>query len=282
MNWDDIQYFLAVAEGGTLSAAARSLCVEHSTVARRIALLEEQLGIRLFDRMARGWQLTEEGKDLLPCAQEIQENTQRIRRIADRSASLSGSVRLSAPPLVAYHLLAPLIPKLRHSLPNVEIELLSELQDANLHRREADIALRMRRPKQLDLVAKLITTIPYALYAHHDYLEHHTADQWQFVGYEKSMQSAPQQQWLDEQLNGREMIFRSNDLHVLAKAIEQNIGVGVLPCFLEASYPQLKQLSTPACPISRDLWLVIHPDLRRSPRVRAVADELIRWFEATL
>lgn len=279
MNWNDIQYFLALVDGGNLSAGARSLSVEHSTIARRIEQLEQQLGIRLFDRMQRGWQLTKEGKDLLNASRQMAEGAQRIQRIANASTTLSGSVRVSVPPLIGYHLITPFIPRLRTKLPSIEVELVSDLQNADLHRREADIALRMRRPDHPNLVARRIASLPYALYASKEYLENTPPDQWQFVGYEKSMQATPQQQWLDSQLNNRTVSFRSNDLHVLAMAIEQNVGVGVLPSFLEGSYSRIEKIDTPSCPVVRDLWLVIHPDLRRSPRVRAIADEIIQWFE---
>lgn len=278
-NWDDIRYFLALVEAGSLSATARLLSVEHSTVSRRIDLLEQQLGIRLFDRMPRGWLLTEEGKSLIAPAQQMLEGAQRIKRIVSASTSLAGTVRVSVPPLLGKYLLAPHLPRLRESLPEIALELVSELQDVDLHRREADIALRMRRPEQPDLAARLLTQIPYGLYASSDYLEKHSPKQWQFVGYEKSMHTAPQQQWLDSQLDNRPIIFRSNDLHVLATAVMQGVGIGILPLFLQTLYPNLTMPSHPICPIKRDLWLVIHPDLRRSPRVRAVADEIIRWFE---
>ncbi|MBU6953382.1 LysR family transcriptional regulator [Hahella sp. HN01] len=278
INWDDIRYFLALAEAGGLSAAARTLSVEHSTVARRVDMLERELEVKLFDRLPRRWRLTEDGQNLLEPARRMASQAQSFTRIADGMSGLSGSVRISTPPLLASLILAPHLGELRKQLPHIELELVGDLQNADLHEREADIALRMRRPEEPDLAARPLAKLQYGLYGGHDYLATRSQEQWEYVGYERSMQFAPQQQWLDT-LPHSPLVFRSNDLNVLASAIVGGVGVGVLPCFMERFYPQLQPIQEPACPIVRELWLVIHPDLRRSPRVRKVADALIALFE---
>ncbi|MBR9884038.1 MAG: LysR family transcriptional regulator [Oceanospirillales bacterium] len=278
LNWDYVRYFLALVEAGSLSAAARQLQVEHSTVARRLDQLERQLGVRLFDRMPRGWQLTGDGKMLLEPAKQMQESELRIQRIMDGCVSLSGRVRVSVPPMLGRYLLTPHLLELRKQLPQVELELVSDLQSADLHRREADIALRLHRPEQLDLATRKLADLPFGLFASPAYLHLHAPEQWEFVGYEHSMNAAPQQQWLESQLGARRVVFRSNDLHLLAAAVVQGVGIGVLPRFLQPVYPELQLVSDPAWPVNRELWLVIHPDLRRSPRVRAVADLISSWF----
>jgi len=280
MNWDDIRYFLAVVEGGSLSAAARSLAVEHSTVGRRVDMLEQQLGVRLFERLPRSWQLTEEGKALVEPARRISDGAQGFLRVVNATSSMAGRVRISVPPLLGSHILARHLNTLRRQLPLVKLEIVGDLQDTDLHRGEADIALRMRRPDKPDLATRPLAKIEFGLYAGREYLQTRRREHWEYVGYEQSMQTAPQQQWLESQVESRSIVFRSNDLHMLANAIVHGVGVGVLPLFFGQSLPQLQLLSEPACPVVRDLWLVVHPDVRRSPRVRAVADAIIQLFES--
>lgn len=274
LNWDDLRYFLALVDTGSVTGAARRLSVEHTTVSRRIAALESALGLRLFDRLPRRWSLTPEGENLLPQARRLEEEALSLQRAAAGVAPLSGTVRISAPPVLASHLLVPRLTSLRRSLPGVTLELVGESREANLTRREADIALRLSRPTAEGLVARPLVEIGYGLYGMRSYVAEVNSADWAFVGYEESLMGTPQQQWLEKTANDRAFSFRSNDLGSLCQAVKGGLGVGVLPNFLAGDDPSLVLLS-PACPVTRTLWLVMHPDVRRSPRVRAVADGIV-------
>lgn len=278
LNWDDLRYFLAVVDTGSLTGAARQLRVEHTTVSRRVEALEKSLGLRLFDRLPRQWQLTAEGESLVPGVRRLEDEALSLQTAAAGVAPLSGTVRISAPPVVASYLLVPQLGPLSVKLPGICLEVVGETRDANLFRREADIALRMPRPKASGLAARPLIEVGFALYASRHYLAEHGAKHWAFVGYEESLLDTPQQQWLEKTTAGRPFTFRSNDLNMLLQAVRSGLGVGVLPHFLARNDPLLVPIASPECPVKRTLWLVLHPDVRRSPRVRAVADEVVEIF----
>ncbi len=277
LRWDDVRYFLELARQGSLSAAARSLRVEHSTVARRVAALEQQIGIRLFDRLPRSWTLTPDGEQLLQHAQRIEAEALAFSRASAGAGALRGTVRLSAPPVFASHFLVPRLAGLRHRWPGITIDLAGEAREANLYRREADLALRLSRPGEPGLAARPLAQIGYGLYGSAAWIER-APQEWAFVGYNDSLRATPQQQWLEQVAGERPFALRSNDLGTLHQACRAGFGIAVLPHFLARDDPALFALPGHPCPVGRKLWLVVHPDVRRSPRVQAVADALVALF----
>lgn len=277
-QWDDIRFFLALARAGSLSGAARSLQVEHSTVARRVESLELALGLRLFDRLPRGWQLTAEGETLAAQAQCMEDEALAFSRAASGVASFSGTVRISAPPTFASHFLAPRLRPLRQRWPAVQLELAGESRQANLARREADIAIRLLRPSAPGLVVRALADMGFGLYGSKEWLTR-PEEEWEFLGYDESLREAPQQQWLEKFAGQRAMVLRSNELGSLHQAARAGMGVALLPHFLGKGDRQLRLAARHPCLARRKLWLVMHPDLRRSPRVRAVADALVEIIE---
>jgi len=269
-DWNDLRYFLAVIEAGSLSGAARALGVEHTTVARRIEALEQVLGLRLFDRFARGWSLTDAGQSLLPQARRIGDDVLGLLRQAAGASSAQGTVRISAPPAIAAHWIAPRLAALRPHLDAIDIELAAEAGHADLSRRDADIALRYQRPAAPDMAVRAVAQVQYRVCATAAYVAGHAAEDWEFIGYDDSLSEAPQQQWLEEFANGRRFTFRSNDLATIHNAALTGAGVAVLPDYLDGP-PALPGID---CPIQRQLWMVIHDDVRKSARVRKVADLL--------
>lgn len=279
LSWDDIRYFLALARIGSLSGAARKLGVEHSTVSRRVEALETSLGLRLFDRLPKGWHLTPEGETLAKQAARLDEEAQGFSRIALGVSALQGTVRLSAPPVMAGHFLVPHLAALRARWENIELEVIGETRDANLARGEADLAIRMSRPSAPGLVARCIGQMGYGLYAENGYAQRAEAD-WEFLGYDDSLIQVPQQQWLSQIAGQRRYVFRSNDLSALLNAARCGLGLAVLPHFLAAQDERLELIESQPCPIIRPIWLVMHPDVRRSPRVRLLADLLTDIMQA--
>ena len=281
-DWNDLRFFLALIDAGTLSGAARALGVEHTTVARRIDALEAPLKMRLFDRFPKGWSLTPAGTALVPYARRLEDDMHALMRIATGSATLSGVVRISAPPALAAYLLAPHLRVTLRRLPDIEIELLGEAREADLTRRDADIALRFRRPTAPGLVVRRLATIQYSLFAHARYLAESAPQQWEFLGYNDSLRDTPQQQWLDKIKGERRYCLRTNDLGALFLAAAAGTGVTVLPDYLGRQNPELVRIESASCPIKRKLWMVMHEDVRRSAPVRAIADEIIALFGAEL
>lgn len=269
-DWNDLRYFLAVTAAGTLSAAARALGVEHTTVSRRIEALERVLAVRLFDRFARGWALTEAGKALLPQAQRVENEIHGLLRQATGANTGLGTVRISAPPAIAAHWIAPGLPQMRAKLEGVDIELGAEPAQVDLSRREADIAIRFKRPQSPDLAVRQIAIVQYYLCATPEYLASKMASEWEFIGYDESLADTPQQQWLMAFTAGRRIILSSNDLSVIASATRAGAGIAALPNYLATG------LIIPGCdcPVQRKLWMVIHDDVRKSPSVRRAADAI--------
>lgn len=278
LQWDDVRHFLELARQGSLSGAARRLGVEHSTVARRVEALELSLNLRLFDRLPRGWQLTPEGETLAAQARRLEDEALAFSRAALGVSALQGTVRLSAPPVVASHFLVPRLAPLRRHWPGIDLEIVGESREANLARGEADLALRLSRPNAPGLVARSLGEMGYGLYAAPGYSQR-PAEEWEFLGYDESLRQVPQQQWLEAVAAGRRFILRSNDLAALYQGARAGLGVTVLPHFLGRHDPALAVVEGPPCPVQRELWLVMHPDVRRSPRVRAVADALAQLVQ---
>ena len=282
MDWGDLRYFVALAKRGTLSGAARDLGAEHTTVARRITALEDALGVRLFERGAKGYALTPEGERIVENAYRIEDEVFGLQRqIASGALGLSGTVRISAPPAFASNFLIPHLAELRRSHPGIILEIAGENHAVSLSRREADIAVRMGRPEPASVVARQIGRLGYGLYGTRDYLSQVAEPDWVFVAYDERLDHTLQQRWLLSIVDDRPLVFRANDLPGLLAAVTSGIGLGVLPRFLGDSNPTLQRLPMDASPAARELWLVVHPDMRRSPRVRAVLDFLAEMVRSS-
>ena len=275
--WDDVRYFLEVARQGKLTAAARVLGVEHSTVSRRVTALEKRLGIRLFDRLPKSWNLTNEGEELLTHARRIEEEALAFSRASMGVGALRGVVRISAPPVFASHFLVTRLAALRHRWPGITIEMVGEARQANLYRREADLAIRLSRPEEPGLATKPLAEMGYGLYAAAGWADR-PPQEWEFIGYDDALRETPQQKWLEKLSAGRPFILRSNDLAALYQACRVGLGLAVLPHFLARDDPALFAFPEYSCPMNRPIWVVIHPDVRRSPRVKIVADTLTDLF----
>lgn len=295
MSWDDLRYFLAVMRGGSLSAAARALQVQHSTVARRIDALESALGIRLFDRLPRGWPPTDEGLHLAEHAARVEADVHAFARAAQGAAALDGVVRVSASPVFASHFLAPRLARAQRAWPALRIDLMGEMHAANLYAREADLAVRLSRPSEPGLAARRLGTMRFALCASPDWADA-PPDTWAFLGYDDALAQMPQQQWLERFAAGRRFAFIANDLAALHRACVAGAGVALLPRFLvdtsateadadpgtqaladpslSTAAALVELTSAPRCDVEREIWLVVHPDVRRSPRVQRVADAI--------
>lgn len=278
LPWDDVRYFLALTRTGSLSAAARLLAVEHSTVARRVESLERALGLRLFDRLPRGWQLTGEGEELLGLAERMEEHAFAFERAAVGAGKLHGIVRLSAPPGLSSAFLVPRIAALREQWPEITLEVIGETREVSLARREADLALRLGRPAEPELVIRSLGEVGMGLYARQDYAARNEA-QWEFVGFEDSLRHVPYQQWLEHYAGTRHFALRSNDASAVYGAVRAGLGIGCLPHYQASREAELILLDTPEKPPARDVWLVLHADVRRSPRVRLIANLVTEIFE---
>lgn len=271
MNWDDYRCFLTLARAGSFSGAARMLHVDHTTVARRITALETDLGVKLVERLAREVALTDTGRKLAAMGERVEEAMADIvRTAAGAKTHLAGVVHISAPPSLATMVLAPKLAALRRQHPEIDIILSGEKNFANLNRREADIALRLSRPQSPGLIARKLRDVPFFFYASHTYGRQE--EEWDFISYDETQDSLPQQAWLLARLGSRRVILRSSDAGAQVQAAAAGLGVAVLPDYLGDSDPRLTRLQSALTPPSREVWMLVHDDIRRVPCVRAVMD----------
>jgi DNA-binding transcriptional LysR family regulator len=280
LDWGNLRFFLELVRTGSLSAAAERLGVDRNTVARRVGALEEELGLALFDRGPQGWICTAGGRELSELASRVEEDVLAIARHADaRDPAVEGSVRLTTATHIAAHLLAPALPALRERHPGLLLEVATDQRTFDLTKREADLALRMGRPRDAGLVTRKLSTVGYRLYAARGSAAGRRAAidlaEDPFVGFDDSLAGIPQERWLARLAPDRRMTFRCNSTASILAAARAGLGVAVLPCFVADRDPELVRLDGPVPP-DHELWLLVHGDLRRSPRVAAV----IEWVDA--
>lgn len=297
LNWNDLHYFVYLVNQHTLSAAAEKLGVQHSTVARRVEKLEQALNIKLFNRMGKRYHLTEEGKLLYAQTCEVEESIDRLKRIANEQTALQGRVIISAPPVLAHTLLLPHLSKFYQRHPDICLCLQGDVHYSDLYKREADIALRLGRPSQDGLVIRKLTDVYYRLYVHQSvYHQYHLPlpqQQLAFIEFKANPKLFAWAKHIQQQVNAR-VVFSSNDFYMTKQAICLGIGMGFLPEFMVAQSDNLIVLNpvdwvvaglsenndvvTMPAYQTAELYLVMHSDVRRAARVRAVADWLIRML----
>jgi DNA-binding transcriptional LysR family regulator len=280
-DWEDLRHFVVLAREGTLSAAARLLGVDHATVARRVAALEADTGLKLIDRRARSYQLTDDGKRIAATAMPMEQAAFAVgRAVQAAKPDLRGEVSISSPPSLANALIAPQLFRLRHRHPGIRIKLIGEKRTASLNRREADVALRLSRPREPGLIARKIGSFGFGLYGAPIYLKQTPRHALAFIAYDDSMDDAPQQKWLQAMAAGQEIVLRTNDLENQAAAARTGVGLAVLPQFLGDPDPRLERYDVAPAPPSREVWLLVHRDLRQTPLVRAVLEFLTDCIKA--
>jgi len=283
MDWSILRDFIAVAETGSLSQAARRLRVSQPTLSRRIAQLELQLKAQLFQRTPRGLLLTDAGESVLAGARRVEEEALAIERQADAAQqTLTGTVRLSVTETLGTLWLPKRLAAFHTKYPGVCVEVLVDNRAANLVRREADIAMRLFRPDQPDLIARHVGEVVMGLYAARDYLaregtpttvahlRHHF-----LVGFDEGMGARNEAvQRLERCFTPEKIVHRSSSFIGQLHATQQGIGLGVHDCFVADSDPNLQRIMPEQFEHRMEVWLVTHADMRRSARIRAVYDFL--------
>lgn len=274
-DWENLHHFVALAREGSLSAAARALRVDHATVARRVAALEAETGMKLVDRRARSYSLTEIGRRVAATAAPMEDAAFAVARAALAAGpGLHGEVTISSPPSMTNVLIAPQLVRLRARHPGISLTLIGEKRTASLNRREADIAVRLARPAEPGLIARKAGRIGFSLYGSPQYLQETPPAAFAFIAYDSSMDGSPQQKWLNAIHAGREIALRSSDLESQVAAARSGMGLAVLPHFIGDYTPGLRRWKMESASDRRDVWLIVHRDLRNTPLVRAVMEFL--------
>ena len=288
INWDDMRYFLAVAETGSLSAASRRLHVAQPTVGRRIQALESGLKARLFEHFSHGYTLTAIGEQLLEHAQTMEQAALRIeRRAAGIEQQIAGPVGVATTEGLGYWLTAKL-PLLRERYPQLELELMIDMSLIDMLRRQADVALRVGGPGSDALVGRCVGQVGFGLFAAPDYLAQ--------VGEPRSMEelaehtliestgaiaALAQVKQLREAAREATISLKCNHITVQMGAARAGLGLLALPVYYRLiGADELRQVLKDIFTPKLDLWLVSHPDLRASARVRAVLTFIAEQVQA--
>lgn len=280
MNWDDVRIFLAIARHGQILGAARSLGLNHATVARRLTALEQSLGSRLFHRRTVGTELTTDGERVLEAAELMESASLVARQAAGADSAVEGSVRIGAPDGFGVAFLAPRIGELVERHPGLRVELVPVPRTFSLSRREADIAVTLERPREGRLVARKLTDYRLGLYASRDYLARHGTPlevselaTHRLVGYVSDLLFTTSLDYTAEFLKGWRSAVSVSSAMGQTEAVRAGAGIGILHGFMarldDALVPVL-----PARRLTRSYWTVVHEDLRTIRRVTLVADFL--------
>ena len=288
-SWDDLRLFAAIAAEGSLSAAARRLKLSQPTMGRRLQALEERMGAKLLERTSGGpggsYVLTPKGAELLPLVERMVEAGEAIERARpDFGEDATGTVRIASGHLTI-RFIARRVAELMAELPGIELELFSSYSVANLSRREADIAIRNRRPEEGRLVARSLPQYSYAVFGARSYVEAHpeaaTEARYQscrWIGFDDTRGRSESFEWLCAKI-GRVPEIRCSNAGTILNALVTGAGLAVMPCWVAAEEPSVLQLTAPIEDVDRDvMWLVVHEDMRNRPRVRLVADRLAAMF----
>ena len=281
MDWENLRHFAALAATGSLSGAARQLGVEHATVARRISSLEAALGVKLVDRRGRRLILTADGDRIAAITERIELDAQAIGRVADGARSeLKGKVTISAPPALAAAMLTVPLVELQKGNPGLTIHLVGEVRSVALERREADIAVRLSRPEDGDLTVMKLGEIVFHPYASAAYLAETPEAEWCFIGYDAPMDRSVQQLALEELAAGRRLAFQASTSEIQHAAVLAGAGIAMLPDFVVAAETSLVRVRQDSPPLVRDVWLVVHTDIKGAALIRTVVKAITKAFSA--
>jgi len=281
-SWDFYRTFLAVLEHGSLSAAARELGLTQPTVGRHILALEQSVGAELFTRSQQGLLPTDTALVLKPYAETLASTTAALLRAASGSKDkVSGTVRISASEVIGAEVLPPILAKLQAGFPDLIVELSASDTVEDLLQREADIAVRMVAPAQEALLARHIGIISLGLFAHRSYIERYGKPETleelrrhKLIGFDRQTAYIRMMTKRYPMLEGVSFSFRSDHSIALHNALRAGIGIGFLQIPLAGRDPVLVQL-LPEIEVEIDTWIVMHENLKTSPRCRVTFDALV-------
>ena len=276
MNWDDLRVVLAIAQEGTLSGAARSLRVTHSTVFRRLGAIEGNLGVRLFERFRDGYSATPAGEAAAALAGRFASEFVALeRRLSGQDLRPSGTVRIATTDTICTMLMRH-VPALRLAHPEIHLEITISNAMANLTRREADVALRPVPGAPETLVGRRIADVAHAIYCSTAYIARHRngdSNSYEWVGLDDTLATTVIGRWMHGNVRDARIAVRVDGLPAARDAARAGMGVALLPCYLGDEDDGLRRLM-PATAVRSVLWLLTHNDLKRTARIRAVMDFL--------
>lgn len=273
MNWEDLRTFLAIAKEGNLSEAARALGLTQPTLGRRLKALQQRSGARLLERTPNGFVLTATGEAVLANAERMEAEALAIdRSISGKDVRLEGVVRITTIEIFANTLIVETAARVRALHPGIALEVVPDSRTFSLSKREADIALRVSPFEGNELVARRVGALRFGAYANPIYLADRPVPD-RLLTVLDDQQHLDESRWFSAQFADAQIALGSNDRDVLAAAAAAGLGIACLPRFRAEREKTLRKLDCGEEP-SRPIWLGVHGDLRHTPRIRTVLDEL--------
>lgn len=272
MNWDDLRLLRAVGAQGSFSGAAAELGLDHSSVSRRMRAFEKRLGVGLFERLPGGLGLTAAGAELFEAAQRMAEDaTAAERRVTGRDSELRGEIRFATVDATARKLM-PVLREFLALYPGIRLEINLSQQLANLSRREADVVLRATNTPPETYVGRRIARHVFPVFAAASLVARSGADApleaFPWVCWENGLG----RDWMARNVPAARIACQVNTALGMEEAVRAGIGIGHLAAFGADGDPGFRRLRPPAEDLALDIWLLIHPDLRRNARIRAFTD----------
>ena len=281
-DWNQVRAFLATAEEGSLSAAARALGQTQPTLSRQVSALEEDLGVTLFERAGRAMALTTAGVELLEHVRVMADAATKVSLSASgQSQAVEGNVVITATDSLATHHLPAIIRKIHDQAPQIQIDILTSNDVRDLTRREADIAIRHGRPDQPDLIAKLVGEITWHLYASKEYIANcppietiEDVEALDFIGFENNQMLVDEFKQFGLNLKLKSFVASSPTGTVIRELVKAGLGIGFLTRDVERREPDLRPILKDRFSFPIPIWLVTHRELHSSRRIRLVYDIL--------
>ena len=272
LEWNDLSVILAIGRTGSLSGAARTLKVNHSTIFRRISAIEEKTNVRFFDRLPTGYRMTSAGKAAMQCAERVEAEVLTLgRHILGRDKRLQGKIRITAPEYVSTDLLVEPMHEFRNNNPDILFQIVTTSDPLDLNRREADIAVRVTSAPPEALLGRKICEFRFCVYAAQSYLEQRpekSLAEHDWVMKDNEVDWLVPLIWKNRALADSRIALTSSLTRGATNAALEGMGVVLLPCFFGDIHPKLIRVTEPIASLARELWVLTHPDLRHTVRVR--------------
>lgn len=281
-EWNDLAVILAVCRSGSLSGAARMLGYNHSTVFRKINAIEEKTGVRFFERFPHGYAMTEAGRTAMQYAERIESEVHALgREVLGQDLQLGGNVRVTSPEGIATDIAPAILAEFCRRNPEVTVDLVASNAALDLSRREAEVALRAtRRPPDSSLGRK-ICDFRFALYAAPGYLdrsEGRTLQEHDWCLLQGIVQWLVPMIWKKASLGESRTVFTAGATRSVLNAAAAGIGITALPCYVGDADDRIVRVSATLEPLNMELWILTHPDLRHTVRVRSLMEFLYEAF----
>ena len=289
MDWDHLRFFLALAKDNRLVVAARSLNVNHTTIARRVQALEQEMGVQLFTRSNSGYELTQAGLQLKDIARQVEKQIGNIKNeVKQGDQEIAGLVRIGTTEGFGTVVIAPILNDLGKIHPNLVIDLLALPRMVNLSRREADIAITLQRPTRGPYIVTKLQDYTLRLYASEDYLSKNPKitnkadlDKQTFISYIDDLIFSKELNYLDDICHPQRIAFRSTSIQAQLQATLSGLGMAILPDFMADHVKGLIPVMPEEIEIIRSFWMIMPNEYKKIDRMNLVWDHIKKYGGST-